>query len=88
MYEYNSHIKSEFNGTGQNSSDIFVSGTVELIFPKKCEGTMKIVDVELRERPIEEEGLAEVESGESVQLDNLHSKSVEFASDVQKYDLR
>lgn len=88
VYEYNSHIKSEFNGTGQNSSDIFVSGTVELIFPKKCEGTMKIVDVELRERPIEEEGLAEVESGESVQLDNLHSKSVEFASDVQKYDLR
>lgn len=84
VYDYSSHIKSEFNGTGQNSSDIYVTGTVELTFPKKCEGILKIVDVELRERPIADE----VDNNESDQVDNLHIKSHEFAADVQKYDLR
>lgn len=88
VYEYSSHIKSEFNGTGQNSSDIYVSATVELTYPKKCEGTLKIVDVELREHPIEDEANLEYASVETVQVNNLHINSHEFAADIQKYDLR
>lgn len=88
LYAYNAHIRSEFNGSGQNSSDIFVSGTVELTFPKKCEGSMKLIDVELRERPIEEAASGEFNSDESLPLDNLHRRSSEFADDVQKYNLR
>lgn len=88
LYAYNAHIRSEFNGSGQNSSDIYVSGTVELTFPKKCEGSMKLIDVELRERPIEDEASAEFDSDESLPLDNLHRRSAEFADDVQKYNLR
>lgn len=87
VYDYTSHIKSEFNGTGQNSSDIYVTGTVVLTFPQKCEGILKIVDIELRERPIEEEGM-DGSSDESSPVDSTHEKSSEFAWDVQKYDLR
>lgn len=61
-------------------------GTVEFTFPKKCEGSMRIIDVELRERPIEDEINAEYKSDESA--DSLHSRSFEFAADVQKNNLR
>lgn len=86
IYEYSSHIRSEFNGSGQNSSDIYVLGTVELTFPKKCEGSMRIIDVELRERSIEYEANDEYNSDESA--DSLHIRSTEFALDVQKNNLR
>lgn len=88
VYDYNSHIKSEFNGTGQNSSDIYVSATVELIFPKKCEGTIRLKDVELREYPREDEANVDSSSDEYVPMNNLHSNSGKFAADIQKYDLR
>lgn len=84
VYDYNAHIRSEFNGVGQNASDIYVSGQVELTFPKKCEGKMKIIDVELRERPKEDDN----NEYEFDEVNNLHSRSSEFAADVQKYDLR
>lgn len=88
MYDYTSHIKSEFNGTGQNSSDIYISATVDLVFPKKCEGSMKLTDVELRERPRGDETNDDYSSDEYVPVDNLHSNSEKFAADIQKFDLR
>lgn len=88
VYDYNSHIKSEFNGTGQNSSDIYISATVDLTFPTKCEGTMRLTDVELRERPREDAANDDYSSDEYVPIDNLHSNSAIFAADIQKYDLR
>lgn len=88
VYDYSSHIRSEFNGTGQNSSDIYVSATVTLTFPKKCEGTLRVTDVELREHVFDVTSV-DVESGDGYGSSNdLHSKSDEFKADVQKYDLR
>lgn len=86
VYDYVSHVRSQFNGTGHNSSDIYVTGTVVLTFPHKCEGILKITDIELRERPIEEDGLGDYSSEES--WDPTHKKSFDFANDVQKNDLR
>lgn len=87
VYDYNSHIKSQFNGSGQDTSDIYVSGTVLLTFPKKCEGILRIMDIELREHTLEEEAaFVTDEYGELPK--NLHANSAEFAADIQKYDLR
>lgn len=88
VYDYSSHIRTEFSGTGQNSSNIYVSGTVMLTFPTKCEGILKVSNIELREKPIEAVANAEYTSDESIQIDNLHAKSTNFAYDIQKNDLR
>lgn len=90
VYDYYSHITSLFNGTGQNSSDIHVSATVILTFPKKCEGLLRLMNVELRERTFNGEMApnAKFSFDDYAPYDNLHSKSNEFAADVQRYDLR
>lgn len=90
VYDYYSHITSLFNGTGQNSSDIHVSATVILTFPRKCEGTLRIMNVELRERTFNGEMAPgpEFKFDKYAPYDNLHSRSSDFAADVQKYDLR
>lgn len=85
-YDYSSHIRTEFSGTGQNASDIYVSGTVMVTFPKKCEGILTIINVELRENPAREVVVG-YESDEELP-DTLHAKSTQFASDVQRNDLR
>lgn len=85
-YDYSSHIRTEFSGTGQNTSDIYVSGTIIVTFPKKCEGIVKITNIELRESSAPEINVG-YESDESL-LDTLHAKSTHFASDVQRNDLR
>lgn len=85
-YNYSSHIRTEFSGTGQNTSDIYVSGTIVVTFPKKCEGILKITDIELRENSATEVNI-EFESDKPLP-DTLHAKSTQFASDVQRNDLR
>lgn len=87
VYDYTSHVRTEFSGTGQNSSDIYVTGTVMISFPQKCEGTLKLADIELREWPIED-AAADYLSGEEPVRGNLHDSSNDFAFDVQKNDLR
>lgn len=85
-YDYSSHIRTEFSGTGQNTSDIYVSGTIMVTFPKKCEGILKITNIELRQSPSPDINVG-LNSAESL-LDTLHAKSTHFASDVQRNDLR
>lgn len=85
-YDYSSYIRTEFSGSGQNTSDIYVIGTVMIKFPKKCEGILKITNIELQEGPATE---VNVELKSDKQLPNeLHAKSTQFASDVQRNDLR
>lgn len=85
-YDYSSHIRTEFSGTGQNTSDIYVTGTVIVTFPKKCEGILKITNIELRENPPIAVNVG-FESDEPLP-DTLHAKSMQFASEVQRNDLR
>lgn len=67
-----------------------MSASVILTFPKKCEGILRIMNVELREQTFygEMSPNAEFSFDKYAPYDNLHSKSAEFAADVQKYDLR
>ncbi|XP_055847743.1 uncharacterized protein LOC129913211 [Episyrphus balteatus] len=54
-YDYNVHLRTEFLGTGQNTSDVYIQTTVDLIFPKPCEGVMTLSAVQLREKITKEE---------------------------------
>lgn len=64
-----------------------MTGTVVLTFPQKCEGILQIFDIELRERPIEDD--AQIDSSDEYSSsDGTHKKSLDFAHEVQKYDLR
>lgn len=82
VYDYSAHVRNEFNGTGQNTSDIYITGTVYLVFPSKCEGILKLSDIELSERA--QSGAEDYASGESL----LHERSADFGFDLQKHDLR
>lgn len=83
-YDYSSHVRSEFLGTGQNNSDIYVTASVILTFPTKCEGILKLQEVELRTEPLSKERTAFFDFFASP----LHSKSLHFASDLEKNELR
>lgn len=83
VYDYTSHVHTEFKGTGQDSSNIYVTGTVKIAFPTKCEGVLKLEDIELREWPLEAARM----SANGFEY-KLHEHSKSFAYDVQKHDLR
>lgn len=80
-YDYSSHVRSEFHGTGQNTSDIVVLAAVTLTFPKDCEGVLKLSEIELRENPIDDDSDLYIH-------DELHAKSSNFAYELEKFDLR
>uniref|UniRef100_W8B060 Vitellogenin n=1 Tax=Ceratitis capitata TaxID=7213 RepID=W8B060_CERCA len=48
-YEYTIDLKTEFSGTGNNASSLFLKATVEINFPKPCDGFLRIKDVKLRD---------------------------------------
>lgn len=83
-YDYRSHVRSEFLGTGENKSDVFVTASVVLTFPKKCEGILKVQEVELRETPLYEDSSTEESGSDS----GLHKKSYNFAADLERDELR
>lgn len=93
-YNYRSHIRTEFHGTGQNTSDIFVTAAVQLTFPKNCEGSMVVSEVELRNVPLpdaSEESYTENADDELMSDDpfvNLHEKSSDFAYEIAKYEMK
>lgn len=94
-YNYRSHVRTEFHGTGQNTSDIFVTAAVQLTFPKKCEGVLAISEIELRNVTLPDPSENNDGDGENSDdynaddpLDNLHPKSSDFAHDIKKYEIR
>lgn len=91
-YNYRVHVRSEFAGSGENSSDVFITARLLITFPSKCQGVLIITDVELRDSvPSEEE--VEVENEFSFDYsekvdESLHPKSTQFSTDIQEHELR
>lgn len=83
-YDYRSHVSSEFLTTGQNKSEVYVTASVVLVFPKKCEGILKLDQVELREMPLYEDSSRDTSASEA----RLHQRSESFASDLERYESR
>ncbi|EDW03099.1 uncharacterized protein LOC6561417 [Drosophila grimshawi] len=46
-YNYTVALRTEFAGSGDNSSDLFLKAHLEIFFPKPCEGYMRINIVKL-----------------------------------------
>uniref|UniRef100_A0A7G3AUB2 Putative lipoprotein n=1 Tax=Lutzomyia longipalpis TaxID=7200 RepID=A0A7G3AUB2_LUTLO len=94
-YEYSLHVRTQFAGSGENTSDIHVIGDVEMIFPKKCEGLLRILSLEARDRISPQ--VEQSKSKNSDEFDDdytdqeeieLHPTSYKLAEDVTKYELR
>lgn len=93
-YNYRSHVRTEFHGTGQNTSDIFVTAAVQLTFPTKCEGAMVVSEIELRNAPLPDsnEESDDGNSSDDFNTDDpfadLHQKSSDFAYEIQKHEIK
>lgn len=79
------YVKTEFAGSGDNVSELHALGTVHVIFPKTCEGVLRLRSIELRTEAIEKQ--QDVNSFSKID-EEVHPKSDEFGEDLEKYDLR
>ncbi|XP_055713060.1 uncharacterized protein LOC129807664 isoform X2 [Phlebotomus papatasi] len=98
-YDYSLHVRTQFSGSGENTSDVHLIGGVELIFPKKCEGLLRVLSLEVRDRlpvpTVSSEMSRDKDSAEFDEEDyeepeeiELHPRSYELAEEVSKYELR
>ncbi|EDW76449.2 uncharacterized protein Dwil_GK14654 [Drosophila willistoni] len=46
-YDYTVSVRTEFAGSGDNSSDLFLKANLDIFFPKPCEGYLRINDAKL-----------------------------------------
>lgn len=91
-YNYRVHVRSEFSGSGENSSDVFISAKLLLTFPTKCQGVLLVQDVELRHMSPPEED-TEIENDYNFDYSDkvdptLHPKNAEFSADIQEHEMR
>lgn len=88
------HVKTEFAGSGENSSDVHVSATVSLTFPTKCEGQLSISNVELRENlpdgkvdDATDDNFDYYDENQAASPD-LHPRSNEFADAISRNNIK
>ncbi|XP_053697453.1 uncharacterized protein LOC128744450 [Sabethes cyaneus] len=91
-YDYSMYVKTEFSGSGENSSELHLIASVEIDFPKPCQGIMKLYSIEVRDRPLPvteeqdfEYGADYVESPPEVEL---HPKSELISEELQRFELK
>lgn len=89
------HVRTEFSGSGENSSDVFVTANVLLTFPKRCEGVLSISEVVLRNEamlaPIVEvnENAEYYDDAYEVTADTpTHPRTDEFSNAISRNNLR
>ncbi|XP_032572582.1 uncharacterized protein LOC6611837 [Drosophila sechellia] len=103
-YQYTVTVRTEFAGSGDNSSDLLLKSDLEIFFPKPCEGYLRINDAKLYDTLDElnndESDSSEKtkeydyydnlanEESESQNYDNMHPKSSDFNVDLTKNLLR
>lgn len=86
------YVKTQFSGSGENSSELHLIAAVEIDFPKPCQGLLKLHSIEVRDRPlpvVEEQdfeyGADYVEPPPEVEL---HPKSDAIAEDLMRFELK
>jgi Lipoprotein amino terminal region len=86
-YDYKMFVKTEFVGSGQNSSEMHVVAGIEVGFPSLCGGILKINTVELRERALPVVDYYD-EDREEVEEIELHPRNDELGEELRKHVLR
>lgn len=97
-------MRTEFAGSGDNSSDLLLKANLEIFFPKPCEGYLRINEVKLYDKLDEFEqtseentdgptydyydNLANEESAEKNNFESLHPKSMNLHQDLSQNLLR
>lgn len=97
-------MRTEFLGSGQNQSDVYVDATALLTFPQACEGILKLRNVKLRDEYVNETTTASSDSAfraakeysinigpmgdKNTNEDNLHPHWEPFAVAMEQTDLR
>lgn len=85
-------VRSEFHGSGQNMSDIHVVASVEVQFPLKCEGLLRIASVEIRDKipaPAKEESTEDEEYNfEEPDEIPLHPNNDDMAEELSRHEMR
>ncbi|KYB29704.1 hypothetical protein TcasGA2_TC031518 [Tribolium castaneum] len=76
-YKYSVNVRSFFNGTSRNESDLHVEGTVTLNFVTPCDGLLTLSDLKLSENPFEDG-----------QETPPHANSQEFSDMISEHTLR
>lgn len=87
-YNYRSHVRTEFHGTGQNTSDIFVTAAVQFTFPTKCQGVMTISEIELRNAPLRDTSEESNDRNADNPFAEMHQKTADFAYEIQKHEMK
>lgn len=90
------HVHTEFAGSGQNTSDVYVQATAQLTFPTPCEGVLHLANVQLRNAAVESAGSAEsdditpdyYEYHEPTADASLHPNNVHFGDALSTHELR
>lgn len=95
VYNYKMHVRTEFFGSGQNTSDVYVVATAELTFPTRCEGVLKLENIQLRNEAeksgnneSEEPSADYYEYSEPESDQTLHPRNVEFGQKLSAHKLR
>ncbi|XP_030377336.1 uncharacterized protein LOC115626195 [Scaptodrosophila lebanonensis] len=61
-YDYTVSVRSEFAGSGDNTSDLYLKANLDIFFPKPCEGYLRINDAKLYDKT---EEFSQAENGDS-----------------------
>lgn len=87
-------IRTEFSNSGENTSDVYVSASVYLTFPTKCQGILSIQDLQLHEIALPEPP-ATYDTENDYDFDytepttvGLHPNNEQFSGDISKNNLR
>lgn len=95
-YSYRTHVRTEFLGSGQNQSDVYVDATAVLTFPSACEGLLRLRHVQLRDE-FEASATPAPDRSSSFDFDvkptasrgeNLHPMAESFATAMELNELR
>ncbi|XP_043065229.1 LOW QUALITY PROTEIN: uncharacterized protein LOC108101203 [Drosophila ficusphila] len=62
-YDYTVVVRTEFAGSGDNSSDLLLNANLEIFFPKTCEGYLRITGAKLYDK-VDENGASSDSSTE------------------------
>ncbi|XP_017105517.3 uncharacterized protein Apoltp [Drosophila bipectinata] len=103
-YDYSVAVRTEFAGSGDNSSDLLLKASLEIFFPKPCEGYLRINEAKLYDKldefEVSSEDVTEApsydyydnldneESGNKINFENMHPKSMNLHQDLSKNLLR
>lgn len=92
-YDYKIHIKTEFLGSGENTSDVYISASVYLTFPTKCQGILSIEELQLREIALPEPAAYDMENDYDFDYTEpttigLHPNNEQFSGDISRNNLR